>query len=850
MSNNIFSISISEFDIDIGNTLSTTYPNIPLEDMYSDRTLADLCLPDGSHLYKEDISYMILPCPKDIKGALKMKKSKKKSKEIKMEFEKEKYLYGIILFHNRKDESVRRGAVQKSMLLLSYQPHFNVWEKFMKVALSKIMDGEKPEKILRALYETLNVKNLIKETSTQFLGSNISYKMTKLSEDHFGGASLKDLVLRFQEDTMILWYALLLQRKILFVGSPAKDVGNCCLACPLLVHPLVGFTPHITPYIALTFLDPLSNPHAINGATNMIFETKPEWSDFSASLSTGKVVQQSHSEELPQIKISSRDREFIRNILSGINDATRGETWVRVQFFKYTERLLDKRINEPQKLHRTHRKYLWSIEDKDIFQSYLCRQISNQSRELKMTPVDLLKEVAAEMETESKDEQQSAVKLFKINSMLKDISAVEEMCEANAVEVVSGWLAADNVQFRKYAATIMAQLSLSVKGQLAMLNIGALPTIVDMLEDPMYNVCVAASTCILKISSLYAGVVALLSYDVVDVAIRHILRGKNHDVKLNLTSALLNVYQFAQLRGLDIPETSGFVEQITASGDHKYCAQLAQLLDLWGEDLSGLVPKIYSETQSYVDQLASEDSNTALSASFQLLRQLPSTPAMQLQIIDCGVIPVLLNIQRTRRPEHNLTIRSFQLLAQIADSNNGAFQILKHQGVEKAVKDLSRPGTKHAPAYLLAVSRYIEVLCQRRVTTYQFVEVSGISAVVDLILCFYNRPFMANLVMSGVRSVHNLVRVIPDEHRHQFDLKGRLKPLAQLPMKTQEQIDREFYHYKPEDPSTPSTRSKVYGTRAQFVEESLRHHTVKHINVALAHVLSFINLDVKLPDSN
>ena len=45
------------------------------------------------------------------------------------------------------------------------------------------------------------------------------------------------LVTRFGQDTMLLWWALLLHARLLFVGQPAGDVGSCCLACPLLAAP-------------------------------------------------------------------------------------------------------------------------------------------------------------------------------------------------------------------------------------------------------------------------------------------------------------------------------------------------------------------------------------------------------------------------------------------------------------------------------------------------------------------------------------------------------------------------------------------------------------------------------------
>lgn len=67
---------------------------------------------------------------------------------------------------------------------------------------------------------------------------------------------------------------MLLQKRILFVGQPAREVGNCCLAAPLLVAPLTGFTKYITPYVALTDISPVLTSPYICGTTNLLFESK------------------------------------------------------------------------------------------------------------------------------------------------------------------------------------------------------------------------------------------------------------------------------------------------------------------------------------------------------------------------------------------------------------------------------------------------------------------------------------------------------------------------------------------------------------------------------------------------
>lgn len=96
--------------------------------------------------------------------------------------------------------------------------------------------------------------------------------LSRLEEDQFSGATLIDLVLRFKTDTMLIWYALLHSKRVIIVGTPAKQVANCCLAAPLLVHPLRGFTKLITPYVALTDLEYVLRPTYICGTTNALFQ--------------------------------------------------------------------------------------------------------------------------------------------------------------------------------------------------------------------------------------------------------------------------------------------------------------------------------------------------------------------------------------------------------------------------------------------------------------------------------------------------------------------------------------------------------------------------------------------------
>lgn len=146
--------------------------------------------------------------------------------------------------------------------------------------------GEKPETVLKVLYNSLTNENLQKELSLTLWTEKIPIRMPKLEEDVFPGASLTELVKKFKNDTMLIWYGLFLGKRVMFVGTPAKAVANwwefphfyiymdSCLAAPLLVRPLRGFTKIIFPYVALTYLDPVLTKNYICGSTNKLFATK------------------------------------------------------------------------------------------------------------------------------------------------------------------------------------------------------------------------------------------------------------------------------------------------------------------------------------------------------------------------------------------------------------------------------------------------------------------------------------------------------------------------------------------------------------------------------------------------
>ena len=145
----------------------------------------------------------------------------------------------------------------------------------------------------------------------------------------YPGASLLDVVRHFREDTLLLWWALILHRRVIFCGQPAHKVGNCCLAAPLLVAPLGGFGATLAPHV------PLSHPQRIEdappdaplvcGVTNQIFEMWSARYDAIAMFKSGRVRVNG---ELSRIKPSGRPLRFIRSVVQAVERDGRGEAYV------------------------------------------------------------------------------------------------------------------------------------------------------------------------------------------------------------------------------------------------------------------------------------------------------------------------------------------------------------------------------------------------------------------------------------------------------------------------------------------------------------------------------------------
>ncbi|EFC46437.1 predicted protein [Naegleria gruberi] len=158
---NLLSISIAEFDKLSGNSLTHTYPtDVHLEKYYPTSNIADKCIPDGAHIYHEDQTGIILPITEDNTeliqvlhkyiSSFKFTTSPTPPKPIPSSpssnipnnndngFQNSQYLYGSVFFRNKLDDRVRRGAIQKSILVVTTKPLFTLFIPLMRDAIDRI----------------------------------------------------------------------------------------------------------------------------------------------------------------------------------------------------------------------------------------------------------------------------------------------------------------------------------------------------------------------------------------------------------------------------------------------------------------------------------------------------------------------------------------------------------------------------------------------------------------------------------------------------------------------------------------------------------------------------------------
>eukprot|EP00164_Ancoracysta_twista_P004242 GFYU01005716.1.p1 GENE.GFYU01005716.1~~GFYU01005716.1.p1 ORF type:complete len:710 (-),score=142.81 GFYU01005716.1:76-2205(-) len=314
------------------------------------------------------------------------------------------FLYCLNLVRTKKDKSVRRGAIVKSMAICTQHQTFHVFKPILVLALEKYFDagGDEGMTVLSYLYNTINamdistmprltelqkqvsrlqritVSNSDTRDASEYFSSSMIWEAVKipvripltLQEDEYGEASVSTLVKKFKENTPIIYNALLSEKRVIILGHnhPAREVCNYVLSAILLVAPLSGFLHRAFPYATLSNIEFLEIKGYIAGVTNPVFEQQQSWWDVLCDLDNGRVVQKSsvtgaklkdnEKEEVP--RHMSADMELMNEVMNGIQ-AHYGEFWVRSLFRDSTQQVIDMTFNEEEFVDEASRHQLYEI---------------------------------------------------------------------------------------------------------------------------------------------------------------------------------------------------------------------------------------------------------------------------------------------------------------------------------------------------------------------------------------------------------------------------------------------------------------------------------------------------------
>lgn len=190
------------------------------------KTLPLLCLPDGSHNYSSDTIYFTMP---DQVQAVKHNSSNMSSEIINQEKSDNhqkgiRTIFGTACYRqiqadkllNRTDD-ITRVAVQKSVCVLSTKPLFGIIRSKLEMithAYFEELDFSKV-KILKLTFDNLN--SLLSRESV-------------VENATFLGLSARQLLAQFGCNTLTLFKAMLLEKKILFYKSPVRDLCSTIIS--------------------------------------------------------------------------------------------------------------------------------------------------------------------------------------------------------------------------------------------------------------------------------------------------------------------------------------------------------------------------------------------------------------------------------------------------------------------------------------------------------------------------------------------------------------------------------------------------------------------------------------------
>ena len=312
------------------------------------RHLPHLALPDGCHNYEEDASFFTLPSLSNPEGCV----------------------YGVACCRQvdareleTTGEDVTRSTVQKSVCVLCRFPVFGFIDTKLKLVTHAYFSNNFSDvSILYGAYEQLNAS----------ISSQSASKMTQM------GLSPRDQVLRYEHRLLQIFKALLLQKRVLVLGSPARELSSAVLAIASLFplslqslfnprslykHDEYGFPlgvfnqgGSLQPYMCLQQMDVLTESNSncfLVGVVNPLYEKQQKKTCDLFATFEDRLVVVNDQEMKSALRLTAADLRFCSLLLDTIHGGgspvpvspqqskwVGSDDWVCAQFKLYLVSLL------------------------------------------------------------------------------------------------------------------------------------------------------------------------------------------------------------------------------------------------------------------------------------------------------------------------------------------------------------------------------------------------------------------------------------------------------------------------------------------------------------------------------
>lgn len=404
------------------------------------------------------------------------------------------------------------------------------------------------------------------------------------------------------------------------------------------------------------------------------------------------------------MRASGSDRQFVKNVLSGIQD-NRGEQWVRLQFRNHTEAFL--KSVAVDKVKTLHRKYLPDFAASELYQRYVQQQAAESAaQQQEQQPGGGAEEVLETLRLPDLGKIEKTKAFYNLDALCTNLLALEQVVDLGGAAVVSGYLGDESAQVRKYAINVLAGLAASVRGILAIAAGGLLGRVVELMKDPMPNVSSAACNCLMQMSQRYTGCLALAGMDDVSTVLVGVVCSDSANLNMKIVAArtLGNLYRF--IPSLKRPDHRPLLHQFV-SPDRRFKYQVLVLLDQFGVG----APPIGSsgELDAHFKEMNSEDKDRKTEGTGSMLDTLFSAEHLVPEFVEQRGLDILLANQQTCSSDSKLGRVSFGIYTLVANFTFGCRLLVRKGIVDTAIESLKLRN----PFFLFSVARFLEVAAQQ-----------------------------------------------------------------------------------------------------------------------------------------